>query len=288
VAMSQNENNFEKKVLLATEEVPLDTVAPWLTNIEPFDIQGPGMTEFRLRCHDNKSPLMLHDFKQTNGNEGFPYVESWLTEPVMPHDANPGIHSTPGQWYGEYLWRVQFEVPDQKQFWARICAIDAAGNKRCTDPVLYEVPGGTDADSNTETMTGTDSDSGLSATITESESDTQNTHSMSDTDGTVTASDTDGTVSESAPTGNNSNSNTESDSTPTGSNSDVAGTVTDGTVSGSNSGSSDTVDLDRLSDGGCICNTNSEHSGGLLALLFLMTIRRQGSAVRRETTKAGG
>ena len=292
VAMAQNENAFDKKVLLASEEVPLDTVAPWLTNIEPFDIQGPGTTEFRLRAHDNKSPLMLHDFKQTNNNEGFPYVESWLMEPVMPYDDNPGMHSTPGQWYGEYLWKVQFEVPDQKEFWARICAIDTAGNKRCTDPELYMVPGGTDTNtdtdtdsaSNTDTMTAsnTDSDSAVSATVTVSESDTQNTNSMSDTDGTVSNSNTDGTVSETAPTESNSLSNSESDTAPTESNSDNNGSVTqsdtDGTVSDSNSDSIDTLDATDLDDDGCGCDTDGSPAGGVLsslALLGLLGIRRR-------------
>ena len=293
VAMSQNENAVDKKVLIATEEVPLDTIAPFLTNVEPLGaINFPGTEVIRLRCNDNKSPLMLHDFKQTNNNEGFPYVESWLMEPVMPYDDNPGMHSTPGQWYGEYLWKVQFEVPDQKEFWARICAIDTAGNKRCTDPELYMVPGGTDTNtdtdtdsaSNTDTMTAsnTDSDSAVSATVTVSESDTQNTNSMSDTDGTVSNSNTDGTVSETAPTESNSLSNSESDTAPTESNSDNNGSVTqsdtDGTVSDSNSDSIDTLDATDLDDDGCGCDTDGSPAGGVLsslALLGLLGIRRR-------------
>ena len=286
MAMSQNENNFEKKVLLASEEVPLDTVAPWLSNIETWNIMGPGPYEFRLRAHDNKSPLMLHDFKQTEDNSGYPYVESWLMEPMMPYDepANAGKRSDPGQWYGEYLWRVQFEVPDQKMFWARICAIDAAGNKRCTDPAMYDVPGGTDtnSDSSTETnsSTETDSDSAVSATVTVSESDTQNSNSESTTTGT------DGTVSDSVTDSANSQSDSDTELTPTEADSNNAGTGTQneaaGSASNSHSDSVETVDVDELNDGGCLCNTNPERSNGLFALLFLLAIRRQGSATWRE------
>ncbi|HEY0135244.1 MAG TPA: VCBS repeat-containing protein, partial [Nannocystis sp.] len=43
VAMAQNENAAEKKVLLASEEVPLDIVAPFITNFDKLNVMGPGL-----------------------------------------------------------------------------------------------------------------------------------------------------------------------------------------------------------------------------------------------------
>jgi len=290
VAMAQNENAFEKKILLASEEIPLDTVAPWLTNIEPWDIQGPGPFTFRLRAHDNKSPLMLHDFKSTGGkNEGFPYVEQWATEPVMPYDDNPGTNSDPGQWYGEYLWKVGFEVPDAKEFWARICAIDAAGNKRCTDPMLYMVPGGTDADTATDTdatesITASDTeatDSQVSATdSTVSDSDTKGTMSESDTMGTVTITESASTDSQ---TMSESDVNGESESlsgVPTEGFSEADSTPTDSNTNTMSNGDSafETVNGSDLDDDGCGCDTDGSPTGGALAslaLLGLLGLRRR-------------
>ncbi len=177
VAMAQSENAFNKELLLATDEVPVDTIAPFLTNIEPLGVVNfPGTEEIRLRSHDNKSPLMLHDFKSTGGaNEGFPSMETWAMEPADP-EQTPGDISKPGMWYGEYLWRVQFNVLDADVMWYRLCAIDAADNKHCTELMQTEVghdmstENGAESTTDATTALGTGTDSAISAT--DSEADT--------------------------------------------------------------------------------------------------------------------
>jgi hypothetical protein len=70
----------------------------------------------------------------------------------------------------------------------------------------------------------------------------------------------------------------DSDSTPT----DSFGTVSDSntatsaplTDSDSNSGTAN-ESAGELNDGGCICSSNSRYSGGLLALLFVLSTRRR-------------
>ena len=59
-------------------------------------------------------------------------------------DDDPRKHLVPGTWYGEALWRFTFAVPawtpdgGHRMYW-RICAIDAAGNERCSAPSLTAV-----------------------------------------------------------------------------------------------------------------------------------------------------
>ncbi len=164
MAMAQKENATQKKLFLASDEVPVDTAPPLLTNIEAFgDLEYPGNVVLRLRSHDNKSPLMLHDYLQANNNEGFPFIESWTFEPKIPDDE-PGMFSEPGQWYGEYLWRINFEVPDAAAVWYRVCAIDAASNKRCTDIMNTTVTGGTATESDSEGASSTTGGSSASST----------------------------------------------------------------------------------------------------------------------------
>jgi hypothetical protein len=185
VAMSQNENAFEKKLLLGTDEIPVDTAPPIFVNYEKLgQLVYPSTEVLRVRCHDNKSPLMLHDFTQ---DAGLPYLEFWTMDPGPDPDNNPGTKSAPGQWYGEYLWRVFFDVPDADAFFYRICAIDAAGNKACTPLLETEISGGTATEADTMS-----SESETQSTVT----DTDTTMGASATDGTVTdATVTDGTAS---------------------------------------------------------------------------------------------
>ena len=284
VAMSQNENAVDKKVLIATEEVPLDTIAPFLTNVEPLGaINFPGTEVIRLRCNDNKSPLMLHDFKQTNNNEGFPYIETWDMEPMDP-EMMPGTKSEPGQWYGEYLWRVEFDVPDADALWYRLCAIDAANNKRCTPLKMEPILGGTDTESDaasdtdmTESVTDS-TDSQVSATDSTA---TNSTMSASDTMGTVTITESDSTVSD---TQNSAEGTISDSSTPTvdvDSMSDTKSTVSDSDTSASASASEtafETLDGTDLDDDGCGCDADSSPTGGTLAslaLLGLLGLRRR-------------
>ncbi len=253
VAMAQNENSFEKKVLLAGGEVAVDTAPPIFVNYEKLGpLQYPGLETLRVRCHDNKSPLMLHDFKQ---DAGLPYLEHWTAYPAQGPDNTPGTKSEPGQWYGEYLWRIQFAVPDSDNMFYRLCAIDAAGNKSCTEVLATEVT----------------SDTGSSAT-----GDTETTASSSTTDPTQGASESIG----SATTASEASS---ADSTPT----DTFVSATEGTVTASETASpDDSLDgIGPLVDpAGCVCNSADDRSTGpttLAWLLLPLLLRRRNRPARR-------
>ena len=290
LAMAQKENATQKKVFIATEEIPVDTAAPLLPNYEKLPaIQYPGNETIRVRAHDNKSPLMLHDFRDEDGEQdGRPYLESWTEEPADP-DQTPGAISAPGQWYGEYLWRINFEVPDADALWYRICAIDAAGNKACTPLEMTTIEGGTEteSDSNSETMTDSITESESAASVTDSNTESE---SLSESDSvTVTESNSDSdsftdtsTESQTESDSKNSEADSISDSTPTESDSQSGNTVPTESDSNSNSmtnSESDTIDsADQLDDDGCGCDTDSSPVGGVvssLALLGLLGIRRR-------------
>jgi hypothetical protein len=277
VAMSQAENAFEKKVLIGTDEIPVDTAAPIFVNYEKLGVLVyPSNVTTRLRCHDNKSPLMLHDFTQPTG---LPYMESWTMDPGPDPDNNPGDKSVPGQWYGEYLWRINFDVPDATEFWYRLCAVDAAGNRACTpvETTTIDNPGNTDTDTDTA-GTMTDSDTAVSASITDS--DTAVSASITDSDTAVSAS-----ITDSGPTDSNtgvSNSNTDTSPTEnfTMSDSDTANTNTEAS-SNTNTDSETGIDsADQLDDDGCGCNSSGSPVQGVLsslALLGLLGLRRRRS-----------
>jgi len=281
VAMAQNENAFDKKVLLGTDEIPADTAAPIFVNYEKLGLLNYPGTEFlRVRCHDNKSPLMLHDFTQ---DAGLPYLEYWTSNPGPDPDANPGTKSDPGQWYGEYLWRITFDVPDADDFFYRICAIDAAGNKACTPVEETDVTGGTATESDSmnsmsATDTETDSDSDSDSTVS-GVSATMGSASMTDpTDGTVSASNTDSTPTQA------SDSMSASDSAPTetfGSDSN-SNTITASNSETNTESNSDTfVSAGNLDDDGCGCDAGGSPVRGALsslALFALLGLRRRRSA----------
>jgi MYXO-CTERM domain-containing protein len=250
VAMSQNENALEKKLYLAGDETAVDTQGPVFVNYQKLPpLQFPDTVGIRVRCHDNKSPLMLHDFTQT---DGFPYIESWIEDPGDP-EINPGDKSAPAWWYGEYLWKLTFQVPDADALWYRICAIDAAGNKRCTPIEMTTIEGGTETTA-AETSTTTDptTSTGDDATITDPTT-LPNTDSETDTlpepTETFTASggQTMGTISESEST---------SDS--------ATDTIADS--------------ASELDDDGCGCDAGESPARGALAslaLLGLLGLRRR-------------
>lgn len=151
IVMAQNQDAVAKVVLLATDEFLADTVPPRLSNVDaPAMVSFPGTAEFRVRCHDYKSPLMLHDFEEPTG---YPYVESWPGDPGDP-DVNPGVKSEPGRWYGEYLWRITADVPDHETMWYRLCAIDYVGNMGCTGLMQAAVEGATGTGTGGESSTG--------------------------------------------------------------------------------------------------------------------------------------
>ena len=252
VAMAQNENAFEKKVFLGQPaELQADTAAPIFVNHQSLgaDIEFGVEHTLRLRVHDNKSPLMLHDFQNGEGKpDGRPYVESWDADPNPDPDANPGTISAPGQWYGEYLWRITFEVPKGAQtFFYRKCAIDAAGNKYCTAIESVDDPGFTgDAESESSTT-------GLTTTT----DPTTTQGPAGDVDSNSGASETDAT----GPLPTTTLTEPSSDNTTGESN-------TQGTIDSAS----------ELDDDGCGCDTDQSPTQGLLsslALLGLLGLRRR-------------
>ena len=283
VVMAQAENAFDKKVLLATEEVLVDTAAPVFVNYEKLGLlQFPGDQTIRVRCHDNKSPLMLHDFTE---DEGLPYLESWADTLPADLDANPGIKSAPGQWYGEYLWRINFAVPDADKLFYRMCAIDAAGNKACTPVEETDIEGGGETESDTmSTMSDTETETDPAASVTETDSTVSDSMTVSETDSTVSDSMT---VSESNSGVSVTVSGTgisESDSTPTegfsevDSNSSVTITATATESESASEADSSFDSADQIDDDGCGCNSNGSPVQGALsslALLGLLGLRRR-------------
>ena len=274
VAMSQYDVVTDKVVYKATAEVAEDLAPPIINNYQtvpdPLEFDEDSPVTVRLRVHDNKTPLMIHDFQK----DGV-YMEGWTVDPNPDPDANPG-DQTPAQWYGEYLWRITFDVPDADTFWYRYCAIDAAGNKVCTPVMKSEIIGGGET-TTSATATATESDTANTNTI--SDSDTSNSNSISDS---MTETDSD---SLSGPT--DSNSNTESDSASDSQPTDTFGSnsMTE-TDSSSNSNTNSDTETDsnsasdtsnQLDDDGCGCDADDGPSGALasLALLGLLGIRRR-------------
>ncbi|HEY0133425.1 MAG TPA: VCBS repeat-containing protein [Nannocystis sp.] len=259
VAMAQNENAFDKKVFLASDvERTPDTLAPRFINHEalPADLEFGQDHTLRLRCHDNKSPLMLHDFQRGVDDmpDGRPFVESWNTTPADPDTTPPDETSAPGQWYGEYLWRVRFSVPKQAALFAyRICAIDAAGNKGCTE--LASV---------------TNQDAGTTGDLDTTTGTAGSSSSTSDTGSTSSAGTT---TTDPAPTGTTPTGTTGPSDTPT------TGGQDDGsapmTTTAASSSSSDTAPHDPGTDGGCSCNGRPGPRSGLFALLLVLCTRRR-------------
>ncbi len=257
VVMAQNENAFDKKVLIADAvEVLADTAPPIFVNYEKLGVLVFGEEELlRVRCHDNKSPLMLHDF---TGDGGLPYLEYWVGTLPADLDVNAGDKSDPGQWYGEYLWRINFAVPDADKFFYRVCAKDAAGNEACTPVEQTDIEGGGESES--DTMSGMN--------------DTETTVGGTTVGVTITGSDSVsvGTVSGTEPTGSSTSSGTAGVSAT-----DSMGEPTESSLSGSSSGSQNSTGESTTGSGqylpgeGCGCHSDVGSSLvglGLLPLLF--------------------
>ena len=257
VAQAQNENGTGKKVFLGSNvELLPDTAPPIFNNYQKLadNIEFGIDHTLHARVHDNKSPLMLHDFQSpADGPNGRPYVESWGDNPGGDPDQNPGDLSAPGEWYGEYLWRITFNVPkDAVSFYYRLCAIDAAGNKYCTpiESVDNPDPSSTTVEDN---EAGTDTNTDTSANPT---TDTATSASGTGVSDSGTSDDPTGTPTTTAPT------------------TDPSTTI--GPASGSSTDSASTSPGDGLNDGGCICRARTDTpSGAPWALVLLLARRRR-------------
>lgn len=115
-AQGEHKTAVEEKVYLAGK-VPVDA-APPIVSIERTPASRPdGSLVVRARIHDNKSPSMPHDWRS-----------------VLVHWTDPSgeAHDIPMQWYGEHLWRAIGALPAARSIRWEVCAVDAAGNRRCS------------------------------------------------------------------------------------------------------------------------------------------------------------
>ncbi len=115
VAFSEGESQQDADRVFLGVDIAEDSAAP---KISLVDLDTSDGTLIRARVHDNKTPVMPHDF----------------TEVVVRFvDADDGMTSLPMTWYGEALWRLETdEVPVDSAYF-QICATDAAGNSTCDD-----------------------------------------------------------------------------------------------------------------------------------------------------------
>jgi len=244
VAMSQNENKFAKSVFIGSNvDLLPDTFAPIFVNYEKLaqDIEFGVDHTLKARVHDNKSPLMLHDFQAPvdDKQNGRPYIESWDGDPGDP-DMNMGDISAPGEWYGEYLWRVTVNVPKAVQsFYYRMCAIDAAGNKVCTGLEHVDNPDDSTTSGDDTTTTSDDTTGAITTATTTSDS--------------ISATDTD--------TGDSTGIIPTTGGPP----------ITTATTTGdeATAGLTTLDSADQLDDDGCGCDVDQSPTRGLLASLAL-------------------
>ena len=121
VVMAEGESPQDADRVFLGVDVPPDTAAP---KISLVTLAGG---QVRARIHDDKTPVMPHDFMKVVLVEG-------------------GVE-TPLQWYGEALWRGTLAGSG-----GQLCAVDAAGNEACVD--VGDGGGTTDGDATTGEDTG--------------------------------------------------------------------------------------------------------------------------------------
>ncbi|MBA3549322.1 MAG: VCBS repeat-containing protein [Nannocystis sp.] len=114
-------------------DVPVDTAAPKISLVDVAEAGG-GL-RVRARIHDNKTPVMGHDFDE-----------------VVVELLCPEVMKVPMTWYGEALWRADIDAVPACATAAQVCAADAAGNRVCGAPVALE-GGGTSGETGDETGT---------------------------------------------------------------------------------------------------------------------------------------
>ncbi|PCC75649.1 Repeat domain-containing protein [Nannocystis exedens] len=152
-------------VLFGGQDVPEDSTPPRLGIIESLPaVLFPGTQALvRARVDDGRVPARWHDFRHDpllptyhlHGGGSIAHLRRVpslefafdLADPAelaALADDDPLKHIAPGEWYGEALWRVAFDVPQQ---WARehailvwrLCASDAAGNRSCSEPATSSI-----------------------------------------------------------------------------------------------------------------------------------------------------
>lgn len=131
VVESQGEIAEPEMVYLGSG-IAKDTAPPIVDLADKPARKGTAFT-VRARVHDNKTPVMPHDFT------GAPTVKLKLKagDPIEAQMV----------WYGGALWRADIELPEgAKTDSYVVCATDAAGNEKCTAAISAAGGGGDNAD----------------------------------------------------------------------------------------------------------------------------------------------
>lgn len=139
VVFSEGESPQDADRVFLGVDVPVDTAAPKISLVEADEV-GSGLL-ISARVHDNKSPVMGHDFSEL------------VVELLCPE-----VMKLPMTWYGGALWRLQLDsVPDCASA-LQVCAADAAGNRVCGSQVPLD--GGTTSSTGDSTGSPTSSTGG--------------------------------------------------------------------------------------------------------------------------------
>jgi hypothetical protein len=124
VVFSEGEAQPDADRVFLGVDIAEDTAPPQISLIS---IEEPDGLLVRARIHDNKTPVMPHDFTR---------VEARFVD-----EAEAPLGELPLRWYGEALWRLDGEALAGAAY-VHVCAVDAAGNEACSP--FYPIFGGTD------------------------------------------------------------------------------------------------------------------------------------------------
>ncbi len=147
VVFAEGESQEDAERVFLGVDVAVDTAAPKISLVNVAKA-GAGLV-VRARIHDNKTPVMGHDFTE-----------------VVVELLCPEVTKLPMTWYGEALWRVDIDAVPDCATAVQVCAADAAGNRVCGEPVAFEggQPETTGDETGTTGVTGTTGDPTTSPT----------------------------------------------------------------------------------------------------------------------------
>jgi len=119
VVQSQGETAFPERVFLASKSLRPDRAPPIISHVDA--LLSDGQLTVRARIHDNKTPVMPHDWYQGN-------IEGRAVRVRALDKGKRVVTETPMQWYGELLWRAKLPHSENIKSLV-ITAQDAAGNR---------------------------------------------------------------------------------------------------------------------------------------------------------------
>ncbi len=122
VVQSQGELADPEAVFLG-DEIAADRAPPIVRAVDSLAKGAGGTQRVRARVHDNKSPLRPHDFRTVELR--------WITTAGKPSPVAMA-------WSGEFLFVAEIEAPPKGATAYTVCAVDAAGNEACSEPVELE------------------------------------------------------------------------------------------------------------------------------------------------------